>query len=523
PVIAASVGQAKDTITRILDTAEQFSVCHSKGSVLVNGQPMELPELKSLVATFLDSLVLIELEGLAFIRDFTEVELRLLLEALAKGSRKVIDRGFWRRFAREHGLRKIKLRQVRYSERLEPEAEQVSLRVRETTFDRTDLVLVQDLLRTLLGAARSVRLYPSSSQTVRRATQHLAEAVRHGVEKYPVLTLAKVEQSLLVNGESLDTTAFKSSTTAFFELLQSTGLGSLTFLSETSGQDLQNFLEGLKAPPKGGWSRESWQRFSEERRITGILFDRHLYEVRDRDPFTVIKAEPEPEPEPLSQDPLEGLLATFPQEIEEQLLQGSKQKVRLLVQELFQGFADRDPPARQKIMAACQDAIDRLPLGFQHHVMDLLLDPLLKAAAEEVEPDLIRYVGVLLRRMARHFIEFAEYLLATRIFTVLSARGRNFEASRDWRADILEEILKEALEASTLQILAEDLLSGEAGRQRSAIQVLGSLGHAAAPFLVDFIRQVDDLRARKLAAEVLAGIGPPAAQSLKRQLVLEVS
>jgi HEAT repeat protein len=88
---------------------------------------------------------------------------------------------------------------------------------------------------------------------------------------------------------------------------------------------------------------------------------------------------------------------------------------------------------------------------------------------------------------------------------------------------VLTKIMNEKLEATTLQLLVEDLKSADSDRQQRAAQVLGGLGRGMAPLLVDVIKQTDDLRVRQLAASLLKEQGAEAANVLKREVVLEIS
>jgi HEAT repeat protein len=79
------------------------------------------------------------------------------------------------------------------------------------------------------------------------------------------------------------------------------------------------------------------------------------------------------------------------------------------------------------------------------------------------------------------------------------------------------------LEPMAQELLAEDLKSADADRQRNAAQLLGSLGAAVMPLLVEIIKREDDYRARQIAAMLLEKLGPRAIERLKQFLVLEIS
>jgi HEAT repeat protein len=64
--------------------------------------------------------------------------------------------------------------------------------------------------------------------------------------------------------------------------------------------------------------------------------------------------------------------------------------------------------------------------------------------------------------------------------------------------------------------------SGEPERHERAAQVLGALGPAGIPMLIEVIKQENDFRIRQLAARLLAETGTEAAVQIKRALVTEV-
>jgi HEAT repeat protein len=70
--------------------------------------------------------------------------------------------------------------------------------------------------------------------------------------------------------------------------------------------------------------------------------------------------------------------------------------------------------------------------------------------------------------------------------------------------------------------LDEDLRSGQPDRSERAAQVLGALGAASTPLLIEVIKQENDFRVRQLTARLIAEMGPQAAEQIKRALVTEV-
>ena len=72
------------------------------------------------------------------------------------------------------------------------------------------------------------------------------------LEKRPALTLARVQEALLVNGQKVDTKDFQAIADGFLRLLEAMGLRSLSFLRHVSTQELRIFIAALREP-SGRW------------------------------------------------------------------------------------------------------------------------------------------------------------------------------------------------------------------------------------------------------------------------------
>jgi hypothetical protein len=86
----------------------------------------------------------------------------------------------------------------------------------------------------------------------------------------------------------------------------------------------------------------------------------------------------------------------------------------------------------------------------------------------------------------------------------------------------LSRLLSRRLDRGTGQLLKDDLTSNTSERQARAAQVIGGLGSTALHLLIDVIKEEQDFRTRRLAAELLTELGPSAGEQLKRSLITEV-
>ena len=70
-------------------------------------------------------------------------------------------------------------------------------------------------------------------------------------------------------------------------------------------------------------------------------------------------------------------------------LKGDEEQSGQIIQQLFQDFALQTPMIRTKVIHVCGSLLKDLGLASQPQLVELLIDPLLLALAEEEEPRLL--------------------------------------------------------------------------------------------------------------------------------------
>jgi HEAT repeat protein len=520
---------------------------------------LDVAEFKSNAEAFGAFMSRLSLQGIAFSRGLTGNELRVMLESLDQVSTNMIDRRFWQRFVAKHDLVHIELEQVRYTAQVKPDRRfkvagtlqaespsqpgSASLRAADVGLDEQDLAQIPQVVRSLLTTSTNIKLYPPESQVITDSIEELRSVLQGLLEKRSALTLARVQEALLVNGRKVDTKDFKAIADGFRRLLEDMGLRSLSFLKHVSTQELRTFIAVLREPPDDGFDAEVWHRLAREQGLTGILFDQRTYGVLERRvgiglvqeeslEESATDAELGPEPirsvtaaVPSRQEAVEletaQLSDAFLQSSEARLrdlfLKGDEEQSGQIIQELFQEFALQTPTMRTKVIHLCGSLLKDLGLASQPQLVELLVDPLLIALAEEEEPRLLEEMGTLLFQTTTSLIQFAEYRRASRILTHLGKCQRRLKE----RGEGTLPVFIRELEPDTQRILLENLKSQEPTRLQEAAQLLGSLGAVATPLLVGVIKEEDNLEARQIASRLLGELGPEPADLLKRELVLE--
>ena len=178
---------------------------------------------------------------------------------------------------------------------------------------------------------------------------------------------------------------------------------------------------------------------------------------------------------------------------------------------------------RKKVIDLWRNVFKRLTLAYQHDFGKILVDPLLIEFGLEKEPKMIVEMAALLSRMVTLFIQFVEYPLASRVLGHLDKQFQKFKKAKDSNTQLFARSMNRRLEPLAQQLLVEDLKSADAALQRNAAQLMGSLGAAVMPMLIEIIKREDDYRARQIAAILLEKLGPKPVERLKHLLVLEIS
>ena len=554
--IVSATGQLQESIDKILAHSDRLNITQAKKALSVNGEPLDVAEYNSIAETFVNFMIRLGLQGIAFSRGLTEQELRGMLESLDQVNTKVIDHRFWQRFVAQQGFAHIELEQVRYTPMAEPDRLQEAARVRpkhdaasllaaDQELDEQDLNQVPRVIRCLVTASNNIKLYPPQSQVIRRSIEELWVALRAILDRRPALTLARVQEALLVNGQKVETKDFKVIADGFLNFLETIGLRSLSFLQHISSQELATFISALHQPPTETFDRGVWRRLARDQGLSGILFDQRTYEILERQtglgtaqevPWEEAGTERDLEPgqigrvtdpdlptpgavEPEQVQPSEA----FPQSMEVRLrnlfLKGDKEQARQMIRQFFQEFDQQTPQIRTEAIQVCGRLLKEL--DSQPRLAELLTNPLLLAFAKEANPQLLGGMAALLFRTGIHLVLLADYPQANRIFTHLGQRQRKQREKQDQEAGPQEWVFLQELDPKTRWLLLEDLKSQEPTRVEETRQLLSSLGPVALPVLLEGIKEEDNARLRQIASRLLGRLGQEATTLLKRELVLE--
>jgi diguanylate cyclase (GGDEF)-like protein len=533
--IPRSLQQVREALDEILAKNDRLHLSQSQHALLANGQRVDITELKFLTNSFVELLNRFELKGIVFYPGGGEDELQALLTALARVKPETIEPEFWRKVAVEKGLEHVELLQMQYS-RVRTSRTVMAARLpaaEDEQLDAEDLAELPNILRALHGATTNIKLYPVDSKPVGRAIENLHITLQGVLTRRPALTLARLDEALLVNGAKVDTERYETIATGFLTFVESVGLESITFFAGIALADLETFIGALRDLPSTGTDSEFWDSFAVERGLSSLAFNQRQYALGVVQSLLSSVGEPTDE-EPgegdatialvdqLSEDPNQALREAVPRFGKELLIKGEYKLVRRLLRALFEKFSEQDPSSREQIVQTCGRLMESLILGLQHQFSEIAADFVLAALSDETEPRVMHELATLLYAMAGSAVQFADYQLAGRILMELKTRREQLAASPERDAQNLVNILIRDLDPVTQKLLETDVKADDPIRQERAAQVIGSLGVPGIPLLIEVIKQERDFRARQTAASLLAEMGRPAAKEIKRALVTEV-
>ena len=524
----------KKTIDGILENNEHLNIMHMERALVVNGQKIVTKDFGEVARSFLELLHQLQLKGVAFLEGLTEREVEVMLEAFGRTEQKTFDERHWERLMEENELEHIDLKQIRYTRRGKGDALSPDELAQKEVPEADGMNLVGEILRGLVAAAKSIKLYPLESKAVGSVLGKLTKYLRSYIKRRGILTFSRAEDVLLINGEKVDTSEFKVFAETFYEYLGNFGLSSLTFLKHFTEKELEAFVGALGDLPSGVDSK-FWKRLAKEKGLSGILFDRHLYEAQVAEAvqagageFRILQtpagyqAQPDEALE-MEMEPFASTLDNFQDQIQELLLNKEEEEIKKAIRQVFTRFNGQEVPDRKRTIQVSRSLMEGLTPAFQHDFARMLAGPLLAAFSKEDNPYMIEEMAALLSSMVGILIQFVEYRTASQILSHLRRRQRELEEVKDSQAQTLAKSLVRKFDPSTEKLLLEDLKSGDSTRLRNAAQLLASLGKVVLPFLIEIVKQEDDYRARKIAAILLQKQGPTPAARLKELLVLEVT
>ena len=542
---ANAVNKFKEVLETVFQYIPRLNVVLEKEIIYINGDVLDIPEAKTVAEAFCNFMNTMDLKGIAFARGATLAELVRLVEGISEVDPKNIHKRFWKDFSIENRLKRVQVKQVTYTQVTSGEEQKSSSAPKEESeLGSEEQVLAARVIKTLLSSSSKLKLYPADGPVAQEAIEEVVDILSVFLEKHTVMTLAGVDQSLLLNGNKVDARVFDKLSPFMVKFLESASLKSLTFYQKASKTELTVFLAHVGQQPQDGTAEQFWAKLAMDSKLSTIFFNISVYDVLaeqialgetgegEAPAGEEEELEMEGDDEPVQEDA--GDLEIPPEELDEDFtleptvenirslfLKGNEKGVAQVLEVLFYKYSQKEDEKREQILSICKELLNAPDLSPEPRFAPLLVDPLLGVLPEEKDTQILENMAALLYDTAANFIRIGEYSLATWIFGHFAQR-RDTMAQKD-PDGIVPEALTRPPNPDIQQILVSDVISGEAFRQQSAFALIGGMGTSGIKLLVDIIKEHDDLRTRQIAASQLEKIGPQAVEKLKQEMVHENS
>ncbi len=521
--VTNSVHQLIHLIEKVLENTERISIITEKNSILINGQLIEAGNFQSIAQKIIDFWDRLQLKCLTFVEGFKEEELKIILERICRIEPKEISPRYWKTFSEKNKLTHIHPRQIKYT-KVESPASQMMPGAEDIGIDSASVARqlddggIQRVISALLGAYSKLKLYPAHGPVAKEAVAQVISELKVFFEKQPVLNIARIETSLLVNGVKLDTFSFEAMANSFVKLLADARLNSVTFLSKVSLSDMTEFISVASESSEERELNEAfWQEIASEKQIQGILFDQRTYEIFDEQPGESDMAPGAEEIEPPEESENEFDINRFPNRVRELFLSGDRKGAGILLQKLCKKYKTMDEADRKSLL----DIFDVIVRPEDWHPSAAYLKFILTQAIPlfegEVNPEFNRQAAEIVFFCGERFILYGEYTLGAWIFTKL----QNFSEGKSSLAFDGKGVLNQPLDTKTIEIVIDDLKSADRSRQQDAFQLLSSLGSWVVPVLIEAIKRESNMRARRLGTELIKNKGKDAIFMFRKSLLNE--
>ncbi|MEE9264585.1 MAG: HEAT repeat domain-containing protein, partial [Vicinamibacteria bacterium] len=140
----------------------------------------------------------------------------------------------------------------------------------ELPLDEESLRVVHDLLRSVLSAVRSLKLYPSESPAIARARRQVKEVLDRLLAQNPVVRLSRTQRTLRVNDQPLKVAEHRSLTEAFIELMDEADLDAIRFRRVVPEEELDVVLQTLAELEPKKIGRRFWRKLREEKDLQHV-------------------------------------------------------------------------------------------------------------------------------------------------------------------------------------------------------------------------------------------------------------
>jgi hypothetical protein len=516
-------------IRQILSTDDRLSIIYEKNALLVNHSPLDTTPYPTVAEKIMGLWNRLELKHLTFVRGISAEELTTLLNKITHTDSQSIKPGFWRSFQSAYPMPHIIAGQITYQKMDAPASADAATaparpaRAISDALDPADLKMAQNIITSLLGAANKLKLYPADGPVATEAIQNLHAALTPFFDHHTEITIAQVENALLINGLKMDPSGFETLSSGFIKFLTEAGLQSMTLMRMVTTDELKRFIAAACQAGQTVMNADFWQEQTDVRNIQNIRLNEGIYGIRELFPESLaaddeadIETEAADQQQGKSPDGGKNLLpedeidpGTLPARLRDMFLTGDFDKARAILDRLCADYKNSDDPGRQAIIQIFDAILNPGDWKPSAAFIRFVITPLMEILDSDTEPQRLNDMARLCYLGAENFILFGEFALAAWVISHIRRHpNQNQMKAPDLPANVLEAAIY-------------GLAAGDEKQQQAAFELLSSMGATVRPYLLNVIKQDIDLRVRRLAAQLLKHQGPDGVTAVKRALTGE--
>lgn len=531
-LVRDQVAATGEALSRLLERLEGVTLAEQRGALRINGQPVEGKALAALTQDLLRLFKDHGIHSVTFVRGMVEAEVEEAIRILSGPPQGIPpDVGRWEEALAARGLLHVGIFPAIY---LATALEATDRPEAEAVLDDETIRLSAEVFRSLAGAVDNLRLYPPENELNQAIQERLAHQARALLGRIPSVTLALAEDSVVINGVRPNPKWFGITIPLLHKLMQEHALSSVTLRRGVSRADLELFLSHLAQPGADDPLQPlALGRLLEERGITSIRVGTRLYAAargsrtgggragagrgggaggagpaaeagRARRPPT----EEERLFEQVSRwlDAQLGVPALPAEEfagaLESWMDSDRMDLARQLLDRISGGLASPLDSVRQRAAAALHALLAAAKGQARARVLERGLEPLEAALLKESNPSAFQWevrAGAVALRLV---LEQDELRAAGRLAEALG-HGQAARPEQKKLLPVATAAVQALAQGGALEPLRQALRSEDDGRRARGQEILGALGEGALQFLAGIVREEEDERPRKAAAEVL--------------------
>ena len=143
-----------------------------------------------------------------------------------------------------------------------------------------DLKRIPEIIRDFMVAVRNTKLYPPGSKSIETINRQFKASLESVLVNNDSLNIVQVKNSVLINGQKIDTSEFKLVTDTFLKILNHFELKGIAFHRGLTAPELELLLQTLGKTDTKTFEAGFWDKFSTQHELNHIELKQVQYSVK---------------------------------------------------------------------------------------------------------------------------------------------------------------------------------------------------------------------------------------------------